>query len=138
MWKLLQSGDLQKHIFQTLQAAYARRYRNMILALEQHLVPLGVTLPRKSREIAGGYFVWISLPNPLQAQEVVLRAKRDQQLTIMPGHDFAVWGDENVVDLKRNIRLTFSWEDENKITEGIERLAIIVKKMQQELDSSRD
>ena len=136
MWKLLQSGDLQRHILQTLQPSYARRYRNMISALEKHLVPLGVILPQKNRGIAGGYFVWISLPKPLQAQEVAVRAKRDQQLTIMPGHIFAVWGDEGVVDLDRNIRISFAWEEEEKLIEGIERLAVVVKEMQQDNEAS--
>ena len=132
MWNLLQSGDLQKHITQTLQPTYSRRYHSMLRAIEKHLAPLGVELPQKAREVAGGYFVWISLPKPLQAQEVTTRAEQDWQLIITAGHNFATWGDQSGVDFARNIRLTFSWEQEDKLVEGIERLALLVKKMQEE------
>ena len=109
----------------------------MIFALEKHLLPLGATLPQNSRKIAGGYFIWISLPEPLQAREVAARAERDQQLIIMPGYNFAVWGDDSIVDLERNVRLTFSWEEEDKLIEGIERLGVVVKEMQREHDASQ-
>ena len=132
MSKLLESGDLQKHIFGTLQPSYARRYRNMISAIETHLIPLRVDLPLKTRgAVVGGYFIWICLPKPLRAAEVADCTKRDQALTIMPGPNFAVWGDEGVVDLERKVRLTFSWEEEDKLVEGIKRLATVVKTMQQ-------
>lgn len=36
---LLESGDLQRHIFQTLQPTYARRYRSMMAAIEEYLIP---------------------------------------------------------------------------------------------------
>ena len=133
MSKLLESGDLQKHIFETLQPTYARRYRTMMTAITTHLVPLGVNLPGKPHGAAvGGYFIWISLPNPLKAIEVAKSTKDDQALTIMPGPNFAVWGDEGVVDLDRNVRLTFSWEDETKLVEGIKRLAVVIQAMQRE------
>lgn len=132
MSKLLESGDLQKHIFETLQPTYARRYRTMIGAIRTHLIPLGVDLPAETHgAVVGGYFIWISLPSPLQAFEVALCAKRDQALIVMPGPNFAVWGDEGAVDLDRNIRLTFSWEDEAKLVEGIKRLAVVIEAMKQ-------
>ena len=132
MCNLLRSGDLQEHIFQTLQPTYARRYHVMVAAIETNLVPLGVALPHQKREVAGGYFVWISLPEPLQAQDVVARAVQDWQLVIVAGHNFAAWGDQSQGKFARNIRLTFSWEQEDKLLVGIERLALLVKKMLQE------
>lgn len=134
MSKLLESGDLQKHILETLQPAYARRYRTMISAIDTHLIPLGVKLPAKTLgAVVGGYFIWISLPSPFRATEVTTRVQRDQALTIMPGPSFAVWGDEGNVDLEGNVRLTFSWEEEGKLEEGIKRLAIVVRAMQRDL-----
>lgn len=133
MSKLVESGDLQKHVFETLQPTYARRYRKMIFAIETYLVPLGVDLLQKNSGVTGGYFIWISLPKPLQADEVAVRSTRDQNLTIMPGHNFAVWGDEGVVDLDRNVRLALSWEEEGNLVEGIQRLATVIKEMQQEI-----
>ena len=129
MSSLLETGDLQRHILQTLQPAYARRYRKMIDAIEEHLVPLGVTLPQSKRAIMGGYFVWLSLPSNLIAEDVAARAKEEEQLTIAPGSSSAVWSDENAVDLTRNVRLCFAWEEEDKLAEGIVRLARVIQGM---------
>jgi len=130
MSKLLESGDLQRHIFHTLQPSYAQRYRSMIDAIEKHLIPLGVTMPQCNREIVGGYFIWTTLPAPLQAEEVAMLAKREENLIIAPGHLFAVSGDERAVDLDRQVRLCFSWEDKDKLADGIRRLGQVVARMQ--------
>ena len=130
MSDLLDSGDLQRHIFHTLQPAYARRYRAIMSAVEKYLIPLDVALPQRDREVVGGYFVWLSLPAPLTAHEVAMLAKRDENLIVAPGPLFAVYGDEQAVDLSRNLRISFSWEEETKLTEGIQRLGQVVRKLQ--------
>lgn len=122
MSKLLESGDLQQHIFHTLQPCYARRYRRMISAIEQYLLPLGVELPQTSRKVIGGYFIWLTLPTPLDAEEVATYAKRDENLVVAPGSIFGVYGDAKAVDLRRKVRVCFSWEEEDKLAEGIQRL----------------
>ena len=132
MSELLESGALQGHIFNTLQPAYARRYQSMISAIEEHLLPLGVTLPQTSRDVVGGYFIWLSLPAPLQAQEVTVRARQEKNLVIAPGSIFAVYGDEKVVDLERKVRVCFSWEEEAMLAEGIQRLAQVIGAMLRE------
>lgn len=53
MSKLLESGDLQQHIVQVLQPAYARRYYSLMSAIEKYLIPLGVELPPESRDLMG-------------------------------------------------------------------------------------
>ena len=126
MSNLIESGELQRHIFQTLQPAYARRYQSMISAIEEHLLPLGVTLPQTSRDVVGGYFIWLSLPAPLQAEEVAGHAREEENLIIAPGSIFAVNGDEKAVDLERKVRICFSWEDESMLAEGIQRLARVI------------
>ena len=128
MSKLIESGALQSHIFKTLQPAYARRYQSMISAIEEHLLPLGVTLTQTSRDVVGGYFIWLSLPAPLQAEEVAGHA-REENLIIAPGPIFAVYGDEKAVDLERKVRVCFSWEDESMLAEGIQRLARVIGTM---------
>ena len=127
---MLQSGTLQEHIFQILQPAYARRYKILVSAVEKHLTPLGVTLPQNPRQVMGGYFAWLELPGPLHAPEIAVAAQQDKDLLIAPGSASAVWGDEAAVDLSRNIRLCFSWEDEENLIEGIERLARVIVKRQ--------
>ena len=130
MSSLLETGELQHHVFETLQPAYARRYRVMRQAIEEHLVPLGVSLPQRDREVMGGYFVWLQLPSELQADEVAVRAQNDEELAIAAGSVSAVWGDEQAVDLRRNVRLSFAWEEVEKLVEGVARLGRVIRSLQ--------
>ncbi|KAL9131333.1 MAG: hypothetical protein Q9217_000712 [Psora testacea] len=132
MASMLESGDLQRHILCTLQPAYERRYRKMVSAIDQYLIPLGVTLPQRGRDVVGGYFVWLLLPQPLQAEKVVRHAKEDELLDVAPGKISAVWGDEGALELDRNVRLSFSWEEEDRLVEGVLRLSRVMEKMVKE------
>lgn len=132
MSSLIESGDLQRHILQTLQPTYARRYRSMISAIKEHLLPLGVTLPQTSPDVVGGYFIWLSLPAPMQAEEVAMRARQEKNLIIAPGPIFAVYGDEKAVALERKVRVCFSWEHEAMLAEGIQRFAQVIDIMQRD------
>jgi len=104
----------------------------MMSAIETHLIPLGVKLPQPSRDIVGGYFIWISLPEPLKGAEVTRRAEKDANLIVAQGELFEVPGDVENASFPRNIRLCFSWEDEWKLEQGIERLASVISRMQSE------
>ena len=130
MSKLLESGDLQQHISGVLQPAYAKRYQTAISTIRKCLVPLGVTMPGSDREVAGGYFIWLYLPAPLKAAEVAAQAKSEANLIIADGLIFGVYGDVRTDDLDRGVRLSFAWEEETAITEGIERLARVIGNMQ--------
>lgn len=132
MASMLESGDLQRHIFHTLQPTYARRYRTMMSAIDKYLIPLGVALPQSGRDVVGGYFIWLSLPKSLQAEAVVSNAKEDEDLDVAPGAMSAVWGDEGAVNLGRNVRLSFSWEEEEKLGEGVLRLSKVIQRMLEE------
>lgn len=133
MSELLQSGDLQHHIFTTLQPSYARRHRIMIAAIEEHLLPLGVTLPQASRKVIGGYFIWLTLPAPLDADEVAMLATNDENIIIGPGSIFHVYGDEAVVDLSRQVRVSFTWEAEHSLAEGIQRLGQVIARVRRSM-----
>lgn len=127
---LLESGQLQEHIRGTLQPAYAARYRAMMSAIEKHLVPLGVRLPQPEREVAGGYFVWLTLPSPLKASEVVRVAQERESLIVADGKIFEVPGDSAQINFPCDIRLCFSWEALDRLGEGIERLARVIQQLQ--------
>lgn len=130
MAELLRSGDLQRHILTILQPAYASRYRTMMAAIQQHLLPLGVTTTQTAREFVGGYFVWLTLPEPLSARVLATEAKEKENVIIAPGALFGVDGDSTEKDFASGFRLCFSWEDEEKLGEGVERLARTVRRMQ--------
>ncbi|MCJ1247091.1 hypothetical protein MMC30_004302 [Trapelia coarctata] len=130
MSELLQSGTVQQHILQVLRPAYARRYRIMINAIEDLLLPLGVTIKPPDREVFGGYFLWLSLPDPLKADDLVIRAQREENAIIGGGSLFGVYGDISHVELKDKVRLCFAWEEEDAFREGIERLGRVISRMQ--------
>ncbi|KAF9890405.1 hypothetical protein FE257_006073 [Aspergillus nanangensis] len=124
--QLFPSGWFQRYLDEVLRPQYAERYRRLMSAIREHLVPLGVTLPFSSSEIAGGYFVWAQLPAPLRASDLDLL---DQQVNVARGDLFRVQGD---ADTRTNtfdgyVRLCFAWESEENLTEGVRRLAEVVR-----------
>ncbi|KAF2087045.1 PLP-dependent transferase [Saccharata proteae CBS 121410] len=121
---MLETGELQRHVHETLQPAYGSRYRTMMTAIDALLVPLGVTLPQ-STPIVGGYFVWLTLPAPLKGADVARLAK-EENLIVAEGDMFQVPGD-STVSFPCDIRLCFSYEPEANLTAGIERLAARVR-----------
>ena len=128
--RMLDSGSLQEHIAETLKPTYARRYRKMVAAIGSNLTPLGVTYNQSNQTTAGGYFIWLTLPHPLMADNIAKCAHRDQNLSVPEGTLFEVQGaDANGNHLNRNIRLCFTWEDEDLLEPGIKRLAQVICQM---------
>ena len=135
MTEVLKSGDLERHIFHNLQPLYARRYHTMLSAIETHLVMLGVRTTQSARHLAGGFFLWLHLPDPLRADVVAARAA-EHGLIIGPGSLFGVHNDEQAVDLAGKVRVCFAWEAEDLLEEGIIRLGRVIRRLQAE--SSND
>ena len=65
----------------------------------------------------GGYFLWLELPDEVDASELLVRAS-EAGVTFVPGADFG--GEPNTV------RLAFSYVSSSEISEGIARLAKLV------------
>jgi len=78
----METGELQRFVYDTLQPAYGNRYRLMVEAINKHLIPLGVRIPQSDRDIVGGYFIWLTLPPPLKGAVVAQRAKEDDNLAV--------------------------------------------------------
>jgi DNA-binding transcriptional MocR family regulator len=119
-----------------LQPAYERRWRAMMGAIEKYLLPLGAELPRQKRDVVGGYFIWLTLP--VNAVKLAKRAKEKENLIVAEGAIFEVPGDREVANFPNNIRLCFAWEDEERLSEGIERLGRVLKGMLGEADGGGD
>jgi DNA-binding transcriptional MocR family regulator len=88
----------------------------MLAALEAHF-------PRSARwtRPEGGMFVWVTLPEPLDADDLLRRAL-DADVAFVPGRSF------HADDSGRNtLRLNFSLNDETAIAEGIRRLGAVVR-----------
>jgi DNA-binding transcriptional MocR family regulator len=110
-----QQGLLEPHIT-SLRQLYRERRDAMFAALTAQM-PSGVNWTRPG----GGFFIWLSLPAPLQAANVTAEAKRAKLL--IPGGDpfFA----EAVTG--QFLRLAFSYVSPFKIEEGIEVLGRVLK-----------
>ena len=104
----------------------------MLAAVEEHLLPLGLKLFQGVKEVAGGYFIWITLPDQLIAEDIRQRAQRDQSLIIQTGPKCGVDGDNESPEtaFQSDIRLSFAWEDEDLLEEGIRRLAKVIRAAQ--------
>ena len=122
-------SKLPVYMHEILQPAFARRYRTLMAAVSKHLRPLGVTTPPLDKSgAAGGYYVWVQLPENLDASVVARSSEKDSSLLVHPGSLFLVEGGESGLQkaLLRGIRLCFVWADEELLEEGVERLAAVI------------
>ncbi|KAH7066832.1 pyridoxal phosphate-dependent transferase [Paraphoma chrysanthemicola] len=128
----LETGELQDFVYDTLQPTYCKRYRKMVEVINEELIPLGVALPQTDREVVGGYFIWLTLPSPLQGAVLAQRAKDEENVVVAQGDIFEVPGDTEHpgTSFGSDIRICFAWEDEDVLAEGISRLAAVIRRMQ--------
>ncbi|KAJ5551729.1 hypothetical protein N7535_000328 [Penicillium sp. DV-2018c] len=121
---------IQNHIHDFLQPKLAQNYHNLLSAIQEHLVPLGVTVSSPGN-IAGGYFVWIGLPSHLNATEVVERAESEEKLIMSPGDAFQVpeGSKGSSKTFSDHLRLCIAWEEPRHLTEGVRRLARVLNRM---------
>ena len=104
---------LIEHIAE-LRTIYRRRRDIMLDALERYM-PAGTTWTHPE----GGFFVWVTLPEGLDASELV-EAARERSVEYLPGRPFFLnGGGENM------LRLSFSYAEDDQIPEGIEILGQI-------------
>ena len=124
------TGIIQNHIRDVLQPKYAERYHTLLSGIHEQLVPLGVTAP-PTAAAAGGYFIWIGLPAPLLAADVAQAALSEENLHLSPGHVFQIPGDPQVSgeEFADHLRLCFAWEEPRHLSEGMRRLARVLRRM---------
>jgi len=126
--ELLRSGFVHDHILNTVQPAYARRYRTLIRSIEEHLVTRGCSLPQTTRSYAGGFFVWLTLPAGMLATELCKSCKENENVLLAPGTAFQVPGDDSI-RFQDSVRLCFTWEDEALLPDGVRRIARVIDRM---------
>jgi DNA-binding transcriptional MocR family regulator len=112
-----QKGWLEPHIARLVRAYHQRR--DVLLAALEDAMPDGVRWTRPS----GGFFVWLTLPEALQAQAVLEQAHR-RDITFLTGEPFFAQGGG-----QRHIRLPFSFISPPEMEQGIRTLAEIVRDM---------
>lgn len=127
---LMETNTLQQHISTKLVSEGRRRYSLMVSIIRKRLTPLGVTFsPDPERAtLIGGYYVWVKLPVPLDADQVCQKALETQNLDLGNGSLFAVpGGGSRDADLYRSLRLCLMWEDGEYLVEGVDRLAKVIE-----------
>lgn len=110
-------GMLDRYL-QTMIAAYGQKLEAMLTAMQEHFPP-----EVKWTEPRGGYFVWVTLPQDLDARPLLEKALAEK-VAFMPGASFfARGGGENT------LRLCFVNTRLDLIPEGIERLGRVIREM---------
>jgi DNA-binding transcriptional MocR family regulator len=110
---LLEGGAYDTHIGE-LRRAYGAR-RDGLAATLTEVLPRGCSFSTP----AGGFFVWLTLPEGLRSSEL-LEAAEGRRVGFAPGRRFRTDGED------RDLRLAFSLYDEASLSEGARRLAAAV------------
>ncbi len=110
-----QEGWLEPHIAR-LVAAYRQRRDVMLTALAASM-PDGVRWTRPS----GGFYVWLTLPERLQARTVLAQAHQ-RNITFLTGEPFFATGGG-----ERHIRLPYSFIPLPEMEGGIQALAQVIR-----------
>ena len=106
---VMESGDLERHI-NKLMEVYRARLTLMDSSLRKHLPQVTYSTPH------GGYFLWVRLPEDMDASELRSKAKAFK-VDIRQG---TLFSSQN--GLKNYMRLCFAFHEEKVIEEGILRL----------------
>lgn len=131
--EMLKAGEVDRHVAGKVRPALRQRHGMLLEAVRKELGRYGVEVRGESQVgggVYGGYFLWLTLPKDgPAAKEVAERAKREENLIVAEGKMFEVPGDERSPRFERNLRLTFSWEDEGDVVEGVRRLGAVLGRM---------
>jgi len=98
-----------------LKKTYSHRMQSMCAALRSKL-PAAVQFT----EPAGGFFIWLSLPEGTDTLDLLAKAKL-RNVEFMPGPKFS-----SRQGLKNCLRLSFAYYDTPDLLKGIERLAAVI------------
>ena len=112
--------DCDAHI-DRIRGVYRARRDAMLAALEEQF-PEVVNFTRP----AGGLFLWVELPEGLDARELLERAL-EERVAFVPGESFFPNGGHD-----NTLRLNFSAMPEERITEGIRRLGQVLSTVAEE------
>jgi DNA-binding transcriptional MocR family regulator len=138
--QLLKSNAVDTHVTTKVQPALQRRHALMLQAIQSELSQSSVSV-RSEGEIgggvAGGYFVWLTLPDGMSGREISERAREEENLVVAEGEMFEVSGDERSPRFPRSLRLCFSWEEEQDVFEGVRRLGRVVRRIKEENGGGR-
>ncbi|KDR96487.1 2-aminoadipate transaminase [Peptoclostridium litorale DSM 5388] len=113
--EFLESYDFEGHI-EKIRAAYGRKCNLMIETMKREF-------PEEAKyvEPEGGMFVWVELPEHIDANELFNKAI-EKNVAFVPGESFYPNS-----DCKSSFRLNFTTTPEDRIEEGVKILAGVIK-----------
>ncbi len=112
LYEFVKDGGLDRHLHH-VRKIYRRKLEALTQALHEYCEPYV-----SWRRPGGGFFLWVSLTNGLDARKV--QAQAIEEGFVCPG-GFAFFPDR--VDTGEHIRLAFSWASEDDLREAARRLA---------------
>jgi 2-aminoadipate transaminase len=114
-WKYVEDGHLDKHIPEIIE--FYRPRRDAILQALEEYMPEGVEWTRPD----GGMFIWVTLPEGIDTKLMMEKAVA-KGVAYVPGEAFFAHR-----DVKNTMRLNFTYVPEEKIREGVRRLAEVIR-----------
>ncbi len=116
VYEMMQTGFFPDHL-NRIRAVYAERRAAMLAALHEHMPPDVIWT-----EPEGGFFVWLTLPPGMDVADVLTRGN-ERGVGIVPGTGCtaSAGGQTN------SLRLSFCAQPPDTITEGIRRLADVLR-----------
>jgi len=115
IWTFMQEYSIEENVARMLPVY--RRRRDVMLESMERFFPEGATYTRPQ----GGLFFWVVLPRECNSRELLKRSIERKVAFVPGGSFFPNGGNENTM------RLNFSAMPEDKIREGMERLAGVIK-----------
>lgn len=113
--RFIEKGHMHQHI-KAIIDLYLPRRDAMIEALKTHM-PAGVRWTKPE----GGMFIWVTFDDDFDTDQLFERAVKNK-VAFIPGSKFYPQG-----QIKRNeLRLNFSYSNEESIQEGVRRLAALL------------
>ncbi len=113
--KFLDTNDLDAHV-DVIRETYKHRCDVMLEAMDKYFPP-----EAKYTRPDGGLFTWVELPDYIDTKKMAPQAL-DKLVAYVPGEGFFPNGDN-----KHCMRLNYSCMPEERIIEGIQRLAEVIK-----------
>jgi hypothetical protein len=105
---------------ENLRRTYRGRRDAMLAALEEQM-PKGVSWTRPE----GGMFIWVTLPEGMDATALLAQALKEQRVAFVPGQAF--YADRSNAN---TLRLSFSLASDSQIAAGITRLGEAIRAVQ--------
>jgi hypothetical protein len=99
-----------------IRASYAARRDAMLAALDRHMPP-GVRWTHPE----GGMFIWLTLPEGMDATALLAEAVRGARVAFVPGRAFFADGSG-----ANTLRMSFSLPSPAQIEEGVGRLGRLI------------